>query len=185
MTRSFWRAAVLGAGLAFSGWCGVGTTAQGASLTWDWTLTSFGSAGSGTFTTDPLSGGSYLITDMTGSFSFPAITNIASGTITGLLPAGTTGPGIINDDLLYPTAPQLDGSGIAFMIGGDVVGLIFDAPDSAFLFYDATTNSNYLLDVNDTFVATLTPLPAALPLFATGLGALGLLGWRRKQRSVT
>jgi hypothetical protein len=25
-----------------------------------------------------------------------------------------------------------------------------------------------------------TPLPATLPLFATGLGALGLLGWRRK-----
>jgi len=29
-----------------------------------------------------------------------------------------------------------------------------------------------------------TPLPAALPLFATGLGALGLLGWRRKRRQV-
>ena len=28
-----------------------------------------------------------------------------------------------------------------------------------------------------------TPLPAALPLFATGLGALGLLGWRRKTKS--
>jgi hypothetical protein len=28
-----------------------------------------------------------------------------------------------------------------------------------------------------------TPLPAAFPLFATGLGALGLLGWRRKRRS--
>jgi hypothetical protein len=27
-----------------------------------------------------------------------------------------------------------------------------------------------------------TPLPAALPLFATGLGTLGLFGWRRKQR---
>ena len=27
-----------------------------------------------------------------------------------------------------------------------------------------------------------TPLPAALPLFATGLGTLGLLGWRRKRR---
>jgi hypothetical protein len=26
------------------------------------------------------------------------------------------------------------------------------------------------------------PLPAALPLFATGLGALGLLGWRRKRK---
>ncbi len=30
---------------------------------------------------------------------------------------------------------------------------------------------------------TLTPLPAALPLFATGLGALGLLGWRRKRKA--
>ena len=26
-----------------------------------------------------------------------------------------------------------------------------------------------------------TPLPAALPLFATGLAGLGLLGWRRKK----
>jgi hypothetical protein len=28
-----------------------------------------------------------------------------------------------------------------------------------------------------------TPLPAALPLFATGVGAMGLLGWRRKRKS--
>ena len=28
-----------------------------------------------------------------------------------------------------------------------------------------------------------TPLPAALPFFATGLGALGLFGWRRKRRA--
>jgi hypothetical protein len=30
---------------------------------------------------------------------------------------------------------------------------------------------------------SLVPLPATLPLFATGLGALGLLGWRRKRRA--
>ena len=29
----------------------------------------------------------------------------------------------------------------------------------------------------------LTPLPAALPLFATGLAGLGLLGWRRKKKA--
>jgi len=29
----------------------------------------------------------------------------------------------------------------------------------------------------------VTPIPAALPLFATGLGALGLLGWRRKRKA--
>lgn len=27
-----------------------------------------------------------------------------------------------------------------------------------------------------------TPLPAALPLFASGLGAMGLFGWRRKRK---
>jgi hypothetical protein len=31
------------------------------------------------------------------------------------------------------------------------------------------------------FNTTATPLPAALPLFATGIGGLGLLGWRRKR----
>ena len=30
---------------------------------------------------------------------------------------------------------------------------------------------------------TPTPVPAALPLFATGLGALGLFGWRRKRKA--
>jgi hypothetical protein len=28
-----------------------------------------------------------------------------------------------------------------------------------------------------------TPLPTALPLFATGLGALGLLGWRSMRKA--
>jgi hypothetical protein len=28
-----------------------------------------------------------------------------------------------------------------------------------------------------------TPIPAAFPLFATGLGAMGLLGWRRKRKA--
>ena len=32
------------------------------------------------------------------------------------------------------------------------------------------------------FAAAATPLPTALPLFATGLGALGLFGWPRKRR---
>jgi|HubBroStandDraft_5_1064220.scaffolds.fasta_scaffold264968_1 hypothetical protein len=34
-----------------------------------------------------------------------------------------------------------------------------------------------------TGAAVPTPLPAALPLFASSLGALGLLGWRRKRRA--
>ncbi len=33
------------------------------------------------------------------------------------------------------------------------------------------------------FVGFPTPLPAALPLLATGLGAMGLFGWRRKRKA--
>ena len=35
------------------------------------------------------------------------------------------------------------------------------------------------------FGAIATPLPAALPLFASGLAALGLLGWRRKRKNAS
>src|SRR5215467_10722431 len=55
-----------------------------------------------------------------------------------------------------------------------------------------TTNALFAADVLNTnngntgiidFGARAVPLPAALPLFATGLGALGLLGWRRKKKA--
>jgi hypothetical protein len=35
----------------------------------------------------------------------------------------------------------------------------------------------------DVPVAATTPLPAALPLFATGIGAMGFIGWRRKRKA--
>jgi hypothetical protein len=42
----------------------------------------------------------------------------------------------------------------------------------------------FLDDVTVTISAvTATPIPAALPLFATGLGTLGLLGWRRRRKA--
>ena len=42
---------------------------------------------------------------------------------------------------------------------------------------------NYLdFNVTGGLEIAATPLPAALPLFATGLGALGLVGWRRKRK---
>ena len=37
-------------------------------------------------------------------------------------------------------------------------------------------------DLPDGLTLAQSPLPPALPLFATGLGALGLLGWRRKRK---
>ena len=48
-----------------------------------------------------------------------------------------------------------------------------------------TSNPFTLQDVNInqvTIEGSQTPVPPALPLFATGLGALGLLGWSRKRK---
>jgi hypothetical protein len=36
-------------------------------------------------------------------------------------------------------------------------------------------------EANGLIGAITTPIPAALPLFATGLAGLSLLGWRRKK----
>jgi hypothetical protein len=50
-------------------------------------------------------------------------------------------------------------------------------PGTDLRFADTDTGLNLLGDNPP------TPLPAALPLFATGLGALGLLGWRKKRKA--
>jgi len=49
-----------------------------------------------------------------------------------------------------------------------------------------STGSSGNLDITYNFFAAPAegPLPAALPLFATGLGALGLLTWRRKRKAI-
>jgi hypothetical protein len=48
--------------------------------------------------------------------------------------------------------------------------------------YDS--NFNNIISVTGTLTqVNQVPLPGALPLFATGLGALGLLGWRRKRKA--
>jgi hypothetical protein len=57
----------------------------------------------------------------------------------------------------------------------------------AFLNGDPSNDTSNGLD-NITLNATTTsptPLPGAFPLFATGLGALGLFGWRRKRKNAS
>jgi hypothetical protein len=54
--------------------------------------------------------------------------------------------------------------------------------------YPGIDLSQYSIVMNSEFLnipeGATTALPAALPLFATGLGALGLFGWRRKRKVI-
>ena len=48
---------------------------------------------------------------------------------------------------------------------------------------DCNNPTGLLVSTPEFAAPTATPLPAALPLFATGLGALGVFGWRRKKKA--
>jgi hypothetical protein len=127
-------------------------------------------SGSGSLTTN----GAGLITDFSGIWDGFAITLLTPDSFLG------------NDNLLiYPGTPGfLDFDGVSFQLspGDDQVNLFYDAGYGAI-----TENSDDVVvqESDGTFTVTpaATPLPAALPLFATGLWALGLLGWRRKRRN--
>jgi len=59
--------------------------------------------------------------------------------------------------------------------GPGVVGEFYSERGNTF----TNDSGPYLMQISGDVV---TPLPAALPLFAGGLGASGLLGWRRKRK---
>jgi hypothetical protein len=67
----------------------------------------------------------------------------------------------------------------------DPLSITYLAPDGSvvpnLVFYDSNLNGVIPLSGQD-FSEAETPVPAALPLFATGLGMVGLLGWRRKRK---
>jgi len=109
--------------------------------------------------------------------------------ITNLSPTGSYG---LNDNLL-----PLNSNGITFIVGAAAVNIYYNpnVGDIAILcpvyYIDVTNGTCAVLSQEEQDIGIFTyapiaapvPLPATLPLFATGLGALGLLGWHRKWKA--
>ncbi len=156
--------------------------------TYNWTWSEGGpTLYSGTLITGTNCGvGCEIVNSISGSF--------LGASITTLLAPGAFPPppnGIPNDNELYPTSsPVLSFNGISFSLAnGDDINIYWNS--GAYISYCDGPSSTTACDpsarfTSGTFAVTsvnsTTPLPAALPLFATGLGALGLLGWRSKRK---
>ena len=91
-----------------------------------------------------------------------------AGTLAVVMSILDSGGGLINQWTL-----STPGDLTATVVGGNLYGWMVNN-EFAFLAID---------NLELTGGPAAVPLPATLPLFASGLGALGLLGWRRKRKN--
>jgi hypothetical protein len=121
----------------------------------------------------------YDITGITGTWD--------GQTITGLLGFAVCCSSPADDNILYTSGLSLDLAGLGFATATLDVNIYWQPVATPPSYWALSAPSGTPVDYANlgagTFTVTPTPLPAALPLFATGLGALGLLGWRRKRKS--
>jgi hypothetical protein len=177
-----------------------------ASTSFDWSFTSDYSyiSGSGALIATSEGGGQYAIDSISGQVTFGDGFGVGCWTTlcvphydstNGLLAYGTTYASRVtfgDNQVFYPAAPSLDTFGIAFAIYNS----LYPVDTSVYIYYSTVAfgGPGYVLDLSNEpsyrvyFDLSLsqdstTPLPGALPLFASGLGALGLLGWRTKRKA--
>jgi hypothetical protein len=166
--------------------CSLALTMGGTNATtFDWSITGEFENGNGTLIASG-SGGALTVTSISGTISsvesifgpFDIIGPLAPGSTYASLPV----PG---DNLLfYPAASLVDSSGISFSVeqaaapGQQFMDIFFTGGHYLLLRSNSSANA---ITISVSPEISSTPLPAAFLLFASGLGALGLLGWRRKK----
>jgi hypothetical protein len=153
MRKSFWIIAILFAAI-------VAPKAHADTFSFSATAIAVGTA-SGLLTTDPISGGTYLVEGITG-------TSFDGQAITGLAPTNTIGS---NDNLLYPTTPFLDTTGVAYFTASGTVFIRFNGltPGSVITGSTYDTTGTHLVTVG-----SLTPITPEIDP-ASGTSALALL----------
>jgi hypothetical protein len=120
--------------------------------------------------------GEFLVTNIIG--------NVGGSTPTVIAPGGWSSLNGTNDNLLFfpPNPGPYDLGGLGIALNGSPTDLACLGAFCAVLYADP--NAPLGLVHAATFEIAETPIPAALPLVVTGLAAVGLLGWLRKQNVV-
>jgi hypothetical protein len=179
-----------------------GTAANASTVTFDSTLSlnsvskvSFSSTGLNTtltvgtpdtitdFITVSVGSGTWSASDaaLTATFTFtvptPDGTTEDSGTITGGQVNGSSADGTLT--ITWPSQPVefdfTDGTALDVTLGG-----LSESCGSN----NCTAGTYYMSGTFDVLNGpTATPLPAALPMFASSFGAIGLFGWWRKRKN--
>jgi hypothetical protein len=130
-------------------------------------------SGSGTFTAIPQSGGSFLITSISGT---------QNGIPMSLSPPA---PPFGNDGLLFASAPFLDAFGFSFTTGSTFNNIEFNSTDPNEPFsYILTGAVNNCGVVPISFSISAVPEPSTLILFGSGIFALAA-AWRRRRLNAT
>jgi hypothetical protein len=128
-------------------------------------------------------------TDIT-SFSFTEVFTLPSGN-PGFTDSFSGNTSNVTGTSTYPLSAGngiIDFTGAGgqerFVVGADT--LIFGSPGVNGVTFTDPGLGDEVLASTPLQIATeiaATPLPAALPLFANGLGVMGLFGWRRKRKA--
>ena len=164
--------------------------ANATTYTFSFTGFNFGTAViSGVVITDP----SNLATSISGYVN-AGTSGQESGFITSLVTppnAYNTGGGWNADNIVVSTAPFLDIGGLLVNYGTQSAANIYWNGSNWYLSLGVAPHSGTgtIWNPGDPGVFTLTqaangaaPLPAGLPLFASGMALVGLFGWYRKRR---
>ena len=144
-----------------------------ASIIWDWMYTSTDYSGSGTFTTASTTvpgTNVYLVTDITGTWD--------DMPITGLATAGTFGG---NDNLLGASLPQLDFSGLAFIVETGEYNMFYNLTQYEVCLTATCTDGVGPGNFVATAASTSSPEPAFAPLDGLLLMAIATFGVRRRR----